>query len=498
MKRFFFLFVLLGGLVPVMAGDIATTISLEVKNGKKERISYLLPVNHTVFWGAVKEDSLRGGVYHFSLEKTQTGFVDIRVLDFTIRLFVQEGDHLKLFIDQYDSEKPLRIEGNNNAGQELFSALELSYPGNVIIRYKKDTTASLLEKHIEADKEIRLNVFRALYRERKIDKAFMDFIKLNLDYYHASVMSEAIAARYAQTGLPHEHPSYMATFPADMASLWEKLYKQYSVDNAAALQTFGYNEGFNLYASNYINGYLHWIKYRTKAVRSNSVTWEAGMKETIQTIHRNLSPEVAEFLEAGILYAELSNGKNFGELLTFSSDFRKRYPSSSYTGFLEPMIRKAEDYVNKVKVNFTSEQKLIQGYQYIDSFRQLMTPFLGKVVFIEFWASWCITCKDQFDHEKELYQFLQNKGVEHLYISMDEDNKDKTWQEMIKYYDLRGNHIRANAQLIKDLSRIFWQGRRYALPLYVVISRSGYIVEFDTYRPSERKRLYDTIEKYVK
>ncbi|MBW7891824.1 MAG: hypothetical protein H3C48_12545 [Chitinophagaceae bacterium] len=81
---------------------------------------------------------------------------------------------------------------------------------------------------------------------------------------------------------------------------------------------------------------------------------------------------------------------------------------------------------------------------------------------------------------------------------MDEDKMDKTWQEMIKYYNLRGSHIRANTKLIKDLSQIFWQGRRYALPLYVVISRSGYIVEFDTYRPSEKKRLYDTIEKYVK
>ena len=68
---------------------------------------------------------------------------------------------------------------------------------------------------------------------------------------------------------------------------------------------------------------------------------------------------------------------------------------------------------------------------------------------------------------------------------------------MIKYFNLRGSHIRANEKLVKDLSRIFWQGRGYALPLYVVISRSGYIVEFDAYRPSEKKKLYQQIEKYV-
>lgn len=497
MKQFFIIVLFFCIAISADAGETVATITLKVKNGKKASIAFTLPVNHTVFWGAVREDTLRSENYHIVLSETQTGFVDIRIFNFNIRLFVQKGDNLRLFIDEENTEKPLAIEGNNKAGQEAFTSLELPYPGNLVPRYKRDSTAILLEQHMESDKNVRLNLFKVLYDERKIDKTFMDYMQLNLDYYHASVLSEVIAGRYALTLLPEDHLSYTPVFPADLAVLWEKVYKEFPVNNLAALKTFGYNPGFSSYARNYISGYLQWIRNRNKPGVSTPYNPTMALKETFDAIRNNLLPAVAEYLEAGILFTELGNEQHFTDLVKYADHFKNRYPKSGYMVYLEPLVKKANAYFDRVKGDFSVEQKLITGYNGINSFRDLMAPFMGKVVFIEFWASWCITCKDQFDYENDLAKYLNSKEVEHLFISVDNDMQDTKWKELIKYYNLRGSHVRANESLLKDISRIFWQGKGYALPLYVVINRAGTIVEADAHRPSEKRKLYAEIGKYA-
>src|SRR5574338_112612 len=98
MKRLSFLLLFLSFLTSVAAGEVAATIELRVKNESPGALSYTLPVNHIVFWGAVQEDTLTSGTYNITLRETQTGFVHIRVMERVIRLFVQPGDHLRVSI----------------------------------------------------------------------------------------------------------------------------------------------------------------------------------------------------------------------------------------------------------------------------------------------------------------------------------------------------------------------------------------------------------------
>lgn len=482
--------------LPALAQKPVANIELKVKDVEEGIVTVTLPVNHTVFWPASKVDTIKKNKPHLiGLSDSQTGFVTIDVFGRTIRLFVQKNNRIRVLIDEENTENPVQIEGDNRAGQELLTSSELPYAGNMIVRYKHDTTAALLLNHVEQDKKVRQQVYAILYEQKKIDKSFFDFISLTLDYYHASLLSEVIYSKYNVTQLPKEHPQYKPVFPADFAALWEKIYKQYPVNNPAAMQTPGYNDGFNTYVGNYISGYVGWLKnkYGTASV---AVNWSAEMRETLQRIQNNLQEPVAEYVEAGILYTELSLEKNYGDLIKMTNDFKRRYPRSIYFIYMEPMLEKADAYYNKVKGDFTSEQKLIPDYARINSFKELMSLFKGKPVFIEFWATWCITCKDQFDHEKSLHQYLQSKNVEHLFISLDHQVETDEWKELIKYYDLKGSHIRANPSLIKDLTKIFWNGKAYALPLYVAISASGNIVEEDALRPADKKRLYQQLNKH--
>lgn len=495
MKLYVLFFLLTGFTSAAFAQKAAAVIELKVKNVDEGIITVTLPVQHTVFWGASRIDTLRAGKTHLiSLNESQTGFVNIDVFNRPVRLFVQSGNRIRITIDEEDEERPLLVEGDNREGQLLLSSNELVYVGNQISRYKNDTSAALLTKHVGEDKTVRQNVYKLLYEGRKIDKAFYDFVMLTLDYYHAALISEIIFSKYAVTTLEPNHPQYQPQFASEWGVLWEKVYKEYPVNNPAALRSFGYNDGFNTYAGNYIIGYLGWMQNRRGTAPKGNLNWTAELQQILQRIGNNLEPAVAEYVEATILATELSLEKNYRELIPLAASFRKRHPQSIYLPYIEPLVAKADAYVHKVEVELTTEQNLVPDYTNINTFAQLVNKFRGRPIYVEFWSSWCYTCKDQFRYEKELHHFLQTKDIVHLFVSVDHPLSAQDWKEMIKYHDLKGYHIHANPSLQKSISNIFWNGKGTPLPLYVIIDAAGKIVEFDALRPSDRKNLYRQIE----
>ena len=50
-----------------------------------------------------------------------------------------------------------------------------------------------------------------------------------------------------------------------------------------------------------------------------------------------------------------------------------------------------------------------------------LADFRGKVVFINFWATWCVTCKTEMASMENLYQRFKGKDFEMLAINVDKD-----------------------------------------------------------------------------
>lgn len=50
-----------------------------------------------------------------------------------------------------------------------------------------------------------------------------------------------------------------------------------------------------------------------------------------------------------------------------------------------------------------------------------LSDYRGKVVFINFWATWCGTCKVEMPSMEKLYQTFKKDGFEMLTISVDKD-----------------------------------------------------------------------------
>lgn len=52
-----------------------------------------------------------------------------------------------------------------------------------------------------------------------------------------------------------------------------------------------------------------------------------------------------------------------------------------------------------------------------------MSDFKGKVIFLNFWATWCGPCRSEMPSMEKLYNALKNKGLVMLAINLQEDKK---------------------------------------------------------------------------
>lgn len=61
-----------------------------------------------------------------------------------------------------------------------------------------------------------------------------------------------------------------------------------------------------------------------------------------------------------------------------------------------------------------------------------LSDFKGKYVLLEFWAHWCVPCRAQHPHMKELYEKFKDKDFTILQYSVDVKKDEKKWKEAIK------------------------------------------------------------------
>lgn len=108
-----------------------------------------------------------------------------------------------------------------------------------------------------------------------------------------------------------------------------------------------------------------------------------------------------------------------------------------------------------------------------------LSSFKGRYVLLDFWASWCIPCRESFPHLIELFRNYQTKGFEIIAISSDHDanawkkaiTKDRIniWHNIL---DLENDMNRgpAGSQLMSKKFGVL------SLPTKFLIDRNGIII----------------------
>ena len=121
-----------------------------------------------------------------------------------------------------------------------------------------------------------------------------------------------------------------------------------------------------------------------------------------------------------------------------------------------------------------------------------LESFKGKVVYIDFWASWCGPCRQQFPFSKKMHDALtekQRKKIVFLYISID-DNED-VWIKSIKDLDIQGTHTISKGGWKSEACKKF---QISSIPRYMIMDAQGIIVDDNAPRPSDSELLQRLIK----
>jgi cytochrome c biogenesis protein CcmG/thiol:disulfide interchange protein DsbE len=119
------------------------------------------------------------------------------------------------------------------------------------------------------------------------------------------------------------------------------------------------------------------------------------------------------------------------------------------------------------------------SFQNLDGQTVTLAQYRGKVVLVNFWATWCEPCRSEIP---ELIQFQKeygNRGFTVLGVAMDQEGKSVVAPFVVKpQFDVDGQKIAMNYPIVLGNDNIATQfGGIIGLPTSYVISKDGRIVQ---------------------
>jgi thiol-disulfide isomerase/thioredoxin len=152
--------------------------------------------------------------------------------------------------------------------------------------------------------------------------------------------------------------------------------------------------------------------------------------------------------------------KSFVDIL-----LRKSEKIKKVAGITSTLTTNETPFIRREALTAEQNDKLPQG-ELVDS---IVSKYRGKIVVIDFWATWCAPCMQAMAESRELKQEMLNKDVVFVYIT-NRSSPRKLWEEKIT--GIGGEHYYLNGDEWESISFSDKYGFN-GIPTYLIFDTNG-------------------------
>ncbi|MCK4664857.1 MAG: TlpA family protein disulfide reductase [Bacteroidales bacterium] len=381
------------------------------------------------------------------------------------RMFIQPGDSLYLTLNTEEFDETIKYSGKGASENNYMAAKYMKFDDTPAFPYWKlvdSLPAMEYNHHFDSIKIERMNFLNEYISNNPASNDFISFEKTNIEFEYADNIYMFIQHHIRANNYKLDTINVPATFYTIVDSYLD------------------YNDPYKLSIeySQYLADYLSYIAYANQNLLSD--------KETKDSIYLSL---IINKLDGYSKEKALSH-HFFRKLDGYNIDYYKLHKNVFDEHVPDKDLREViyDKYISikellKKELPEGAKLKNLESPQNSEfSFNRIIEQYKGKVIYVDFWASWCGPCKHEMPFSLKLQEKFKDKYVVFLFFSTDKDSV--AWKQMIKILQITGDHYRLNKAARKEIDSLF--NVRF-IPRYVIIDKNGKVIDDKAKRPSNEE-----------